>query len=107
MKRAGIVITLAAMLLAPPTLAQQPEPGDGVQVAVVSAPTFITVPDGEPLVLWVRYIDGKTAHAVVLVETKNGYQQLTPCDNVKVICEDALIPAEGTQKGDTFYLASE
>jgi hypothetical protein len=44
----------------------------------------------------------------VLVENADGgYTQLTPCDNVEVICEDAAIPVQGTQEGDTFFLASE
>jgi hypothetical protein len=44
----------------------------------------------------------------VLVETEDGdYQQLTPCDNIEIVCHDAQIPAQGTQQGDTFFLASE
>jgi hypothetical protein len=82
--------------------------GDGTRIPVMSAPEFITVPDGEPLVLWVRSVDEDLAQAVVLVEAEDGtYQQLTPCDNVEVVCQDVEIPAQGTQPGDTFYLASE
>lgn len=91
-----------------PAAALAQDSGDGVKIPVMAAPTFITVPDGEPLVLWVRSVEGKTARVVVLVEGKDGYQQLTPCDNVTVICEDALIPAEnGINTDDTFYLAGQ
>jgi hypothetical protein len=107
MTRRLLLLGVLLSILPAAALAQTPDPGDGVRVAVVSAPTFITVPEGEPLVLWVRSVEGKMAHVVVLVETKDGYVQLTPCDNVAVVCEDALIPAEGTHEGDTFYLASE
>jgi hypothetical protein len=105
MIRRLLILGVALAIIPAAALAQ--DSGDGVRVPVMAAPTFITVPDGEPLVLWVRSVDDRTAHAVVLVETADGYVQLTPCDNIDVICEDALIPAEGTQQGDTFYLASE
>lgn len=107
MNRRLLMLGILLGILPMAALAQTPDTGDGVRVSIVSAPTVITVPEGEPLVLWVRSVEGKTAHAVVLVETADGYVQLTPCDNVEVVCQDADIPAEGTQKGDTFFLASE
>jgi hypothetical protein len=94
-----------ALLLVSPVAAQ--DAGDGVRVPIVSAPTFITVPEGEPLVLYVRSVERNTANVAVLVETADGYVQLTPCDNVEVVCEDIEVPAEGTQRGDTFFLGSE
>lgn len=90
------------------SLATQAQDNDNVRVPIVSAPTFISIQEGEPLVLWVRSAKDEVAQAVVLVENPDGgYTQLTPCDNVEVVCEDALIPAQGTQPGDTFFLASE
>lgn len=109
MKRLRVALALVALSVCSMAVAQAqtPDAGDGVRVPVVAAPTIITVAPDQPLVLWVREVSGKTAHVVVLVQTAAGYVQLTPCDNVAVICQDALVPAAGTQKGDTFYLASE
>lgn len=96
------------LLLAGAWAVSAQDSGDGAQVPVMAAPTFISVPEGEPLVLWVRSAGDKFASAVVLVEKRGGtYQQLTPCDNIEIICHDVEIPSEGTQEGDTFFLASE
>jgi hypothetical protein len=81
--------------------------GDGVRVPIVSAPTFITVPEEEPLVLWVRSVAQGKATAVVLVQTVDGWVQMTPCDNAAVVCRDVVIRAEGTERGDIFYLGNE
>jgi hypothetical protein len=86
---------ISALLLSGPLLASAQDDGDGAVVAVLQAPTLITVPDGEPLVLWVRDVDDGIASAVVMVETDEGGYQ------------DAMIPAEGTEQGDMFFLASE
>jgi hypothetical protein len=103
-----IIVALFAIGLNGAISALAQDNGDGVRVAVVSAPTYIAVPKGEPLVLWVRSVEDDIASAVVLVENADGgYTQLTPCDNIEVICEDAAIPAQGTQDGDTFFLRSE
>jgi hypothetical protein len=103
-----IIVALFAIGLNGAISALAQDNGDGVRVAIVSAPTYISVPEGEPLVLWVRSVEDNISSAVVLVENADGgYTQLTPCDNVEVICEDAAIPVQGTQEGDTFFLASE
>lgn len=108
MRKLGLILILTAAITSMVGAADAQDSGDGIRISVMQAPAIITVSEGEPLVLWVREVDDGLASVVVLVENEEGnYTQLTPCDNVGVICQDALIPAEGTQEGDTFYLASE
>lgn len=108
MSRGVFVIWVAALALMGVGAATAQDAGDGDHVPVVDAPVYISVDHTEPLALYVKTTGKDVASVAVLVQTKAGWVQMTPCNNADVPCADVVVAADAnTTAGDIFYLKGE